>query len=127
MANSQINIGIIGAGKTGKNLIQQLFGFKFVNILMVADVQETAPGYIFAREYGIPVTTDYMDVVKLGTGVDLIIEVTGRKEVKLDLRTYMQEKGNKHTVIVPELVAVLLMSMAEGKLVDSFHGFQKYE
>lgn len=127
MANSQLNIGIIGAGKTGKNLIKQLFGYEFVNIIMVADIQEDAPGFIFAREAGIPVTTDYMDVIKLGSGVDLIIEVTGQKEVKLQIRSYMQEKGNKHTVIVPELVAVLLMSMAEGKLVDSFHGFQKYE
>lgn len=127
MSNKQLKIGIIGAGKTGKYLIEQLKGFDFVNIVKVADIQEDAPGVVFARENGISVTTDYMDIARMGSEVDLIIEVTGRKDVKLGLRSYMQENGNKHTVIVPELVAVLMMSMAKGQYVDSFHGYQKYE
>ena len=127
MSKEQLKIGIIGAGKTGKYLIQQLKGFDFVNIVMVADIQENAPGFIFAKENGIPVTTEYMDVARLGQGVDLVIEVTGRKDVKLGLRSYMQENENKHTVILPELAAVLMMSMAKGELVDSFHGYQQYE
>lgn len=127
MSKQQLKIGIIGAGKTGKYLIEQLMGFDFINIVMVSDIQEDAPGFVFARGNGLPVTTNYMDVAKLGKEVDLIIEVTGQKDVKLGLRSYMQENGNKHTVIVPELVAVLMMSMAKGELVDSFHGFQQYE
>ncbi|HWI54731.1 MAG TPA: oxidoreductase [Desulfobacteria bacterium] len=127
MSEKQLKIGIIGAGKTGKYLIEQLKGFDFVNIVIVADIREDAPGLVFAKENGLLVTTEYMDVARLGKGVDLIIEVTGQKDVKLGLRSYMQENGNKHTVIVPELVAVLMMSMAKGELVDSFHGFQRYE
>lgn len=127
MSKKQLKIGIIGAGKTGKYLIEQLQGFDFINIVMVADIQEDAPGFVFARGKGIPVTTDYMEVARLGKEVDIIVEVTGQKDVKLGLRAYMQENGNKHTVIVPELVAVLMMSMAKGELVDSFHGFQQYE
>lgn len=127
MGEKQIKIGIIGAGKTGKYLIEQLNGFDFISIVQVADIQEDAPGYVFAKENGIPVTTDFMNVVRLGEEVDIIFEVTGRKDVKLGLRSYMQETGNKHTVIVPELVAVLMMSMAKGERIDSFHGFQKYE
>lgn len=127
MSNIQLKIGVIGAGKTGKNLIKHLRGFDFVDLVQVADIREDAPGYVFAKENGIAVTKDYMDVAKLGNKVDIIIEVTGKKEVKNNLRAYMQENGNKHTVIVPELVAVLMMSIAEGKFVDSFHGYQKYE
>lgn len=127
MGNKQLKIGIIGAGKTGKYLIEQLKGFDFINIVMVVDIKEDAPGFVFAKENGIPVATDYMEVARLGKEVDLIVEVTGRKDVKLSLRSYMQENGNKHTVIVPELVAVLMLSMAKGELVESFHGFQQYE
>lgn len=127
MSKVQINIGIIGAGKTGKHLIEQFVGFDFVKIVKVADINEAAPGYVFAKEKGISVTNDYMDIARLGKEVDIIIEVTGRKEIKLDLRSHLQETGNKHTVIVPELVAVLLMSIAKGEFVDSFHGYQKYE
>lgn len=127
MSGKQLRIGIIGAGKTGKLLIEQLAGFDFVKIVMVADIREDAPGFVFAKEKGIPVTKNFMEVAKLGEQVDMIIEVTGQRDVKLDLRSYMQDSGNKHTVIVPELVAVLLMSMAKGELVDSYHGPQKYE
>lgn len=127
MSKKSLGIGIIGAGKTGKYLIEQLTGYDFIKIVKVADINEDAPGYAFAANKGIPVTTDYMDVAKMGKEVDIIIEVTGQKDVKLGLRSYMQENNNKHTVIVPELVAVLMMSMAKGELVDSFHGFQQYE
>lgn len=127
MVEKQIRIGIIGAGKTGKYLIEQLNGFEFISIVQVADIREDAPGYVYAKENGINVSTDFMHVAKLGTEIDIIFEVTGQKDIKLGLRSYMQETGNKHTVIVPELVAVLMMSMAKGQLIDSFHGFQKYE
>lgn len=127
VAMNELKIGIIGAGKTGKHLIGLLASYDFVKIVKVAELDEGAPGYIYASEKGIPVTKDYLDVAGLGTEVDIVFEVTGKTEVKLGLRAAMQKSNNKHTVIVPELVAVLMMSMAKGEFVDSFHGFLKYE
>ena len=124
--SDKINIAIIGAGQTGAPLIENLANSSFVEIVSIADLNQQAPGIIFAKERGIPVTSDYRDVVKLGKQVDIIIEVTGVAQVKKSLKEFMQVTGNKHTVIMHELIAVLMMSMAQGNLVDTFHGFQQY-
>lgn len=123
---SKINIAIIGAGQTGAPLIKDLANCSFVEIVSIADINQQAPGIIFAKENGIPVTADYREIIKMGKKVDIIIEVTGVAQVKKSLKEFMQLTGNKHTVIMHELIAVLMMSMAQGKLVDTFHGYQKY-
>lgn len=125
MSTDKIKIAIIGAGQTGKPLIEQLCGMNFVDLVKVAEKNDDAPGVIFAGEKHIPITKDYMDIARMGTDVDLIIDVTGVKEIKNQLRAFMAENGNKHTVIVPELVAILLLSMAKGELVRG-HGYQEY-
>ena len=78
-----------------------------------ADIDPAAPGVIYARLREIPVTTDFMDV-------------TGKPEVRIGLRGHMLETENRHTIIVTELVAILLMSMAKGELAESFHGYHGY-
>lgn len=124
--SNKLKIAIIGAGQTGAPLIEDLANSTFVEIVCIADLNQQAPGIILAKERGIPVTSDYRDVIKLGKEVDIIIEVTGVAQVKKSLKEFMQVTGNKHTVIMHELIAVLMMSMAQGKLVDTYHGFQKY-
>lgn len=126
MRNDKIKIGIIGAGKTGKPLIELLARQNFVEIVKVAEIKENAPGLKVARAHKIPWTIDFMEIARMGKEVDLIIEVTGVKEVRRQLRNFMVESQNIHTVIVPELVAILLVSMAKGQLVETFHGYQRY-
>ncbi|MFZ5640195.1 MAG: oxidoreductase [Bacillota bacterium] len=125
MSTGKIKIAIVGAGQTGTPLLGQLAGMDFIDVVKIADTNEDAPGIKVARQKNIPVTGDYMDIAKMGKEVDLIIDVTGVKEVRNKLREYMVETGNKHTVIVPELVAILLLSLAKGELVRG-HGYQEY-
>lgn len=124
--SKKIRIAIIGAGQTGTPLIENLANSSFVEIVSIADLNQQAPGIQFAKERGISVTSDYRDVVKMGKAVDIIIEVTGVAQIKKSLKEFMQVTGNKHTVIMHELIAVLMMSMAQGNLVDTFHGYQQY-
>jgi hypothetical protein len=39
----------------------------------------------------------------------------------------MQESGNRHTIIMHELIAVLLMSLSQGKLVSMKHKSVDYD
>lgn len=126
MRIDKIRIGIIGAGKTGKPLIELLARQNFVEIVKVADINEKAPGIALARAYNIPTTIDFMEIARMGDEVDLIIEVAGKKEIRRQLRNFMVESENIHTVVLPELVAILLVSMTKGQLVESFHGYQRY-
>ena len=122
-----IRIGVVGAGETGTPLLRELFAADFVDVVGVADLDPGAPGVALARAHGRPTFGDAMDVADLGEGVDIIIDTTGVPEVRDRLRARMQESGNRHTIIMHELIAVLLMSLSQGRLVSSKHGAVDYE
>ncbi|GAV24464.1 oxidoreductase [Carboxydothermus islandicus] len=126
MVDKKIRVGLVGAGKTGTPLLEQLLDADFIEVVGVADVDFGAPGILLAKEKGIFITRDFLDIAKMGKKVDLIIETTGIPEVRQQLRWFMKETGNNHTIIVPELVAILMQSLAAGKLVETYHGYQKY-
>ena len=119
-------IVVIGAGETGTPLLQQLLNAPFVQVLGVADLNLELPGIVLARKHQVPVTDNFMELVGLGNQVDIIIDVTGAAKVREQLRQYMVESGNVHTVIMHEQIALLMMSLSAGKLVDSKHGVQEY-
>lgn len=119
-------IVVIGAGDTGTPLLQQLFNAPFVEVLGVADLNLELPGIALARQHQVPVTDNFMELVSLGSQVDIIIDVTGATKVREQLRQYMVDARNTHTVIMHEQIALLMMSLSAGKLVDSKHGLQQY-
>jgi FlaA1/EpsC-like NDP-sugar epimerase len=116
-----IRVILIGAGETGTPLLRQLLAASFVKVVGVADLNDQMPGMKLAREHGVQTTNDFMSLARLGDAVDIIIDVTGVAKVREELRRYMQESGNRHTIIMHELIAVLLMSLSQGKLVSMKH------
>ena len=121
-----IKIGVIGGGKTGTPLIQNLLQYDFIKLIGVADVSLEAIGVLLAKAKGIFITQDYMEIAHMDKKVDIIIDVSGDNKVREKIRTYFNETNNRHTVLMPELIAVLMMSMAKGELIDTFHGYQVY-
>jgi two-component system NtrC family sensor kinase len=83
-----MNIAIIGAGRQGSRLMDVLQQHEFEEvrpvIVMVADVDPKAAGMVRARRLGIPTTVDYNDIFQ-HTDLDLIVELTGRREVFFDI------------------------------------------
>ena len=119
-------IVVIGAGETGTPLLKQLLNTPFVELLGVADLNLNLPGIALAQAHQVPVTNNFMDLVGQGTDVDIIIDVTGAAKVREQLRQYMVESSNAHTVIMHERIALLMMSLSAGELVDGKHGVQEY-
>jgi predicted homoserine dehydrogenase-like protein len=122
-----IRVILIGAGETGTPLLRQLLAAPFVKVVGVADLNDEMPGIQLAREHGVQTTNDFMSLARLGDAVDIIIDVTGVTKVREELRRYMQESGNRHTIIMHELIAVLLMSLSQGKLVSMKHNPVDYD
>lgn len=122
----QIRIAMIGAGETGTPLLKQLLAASFVEVVGVADLNEEMPGMELARQHGVQTTNDFMTLARLGEAVDIIVDVTGVDTVRDRLRGYLQESGNHHTIIMHELIAVLLMSLSQGKLVSMKHNQVDY-
>jgi predicted homoserine dehydrogenase-like protein len=122
----KIRIAMIGAGETGTPLLKQLFEASFVEVVGVADLNEDMPGMELARQHSIQTTSDFMTLARLGDAVDIIVDVTGVDTVRDQLRSYLRESGNHHTIIMHELIAVLLMSLSQGKLVSMKHNQVDY-
>ena len=122
----KIRIVVIGAGETGTPLLKQLLAADFVQVVGVADLSDDMPGMRLARERGVTTTNDFMTLVSLGTAVDIVIDVTGVAKVRDQLRHYLQDSGNHHTIIMHEMIAVLLMSLSQGKLVSMKHNQTDY-
>ena len=119
-------IAVIGAGETGTPLLKQLLDAPFVQVLGVADLDLTMPGIALAKERGVKVTADFMELARLGKEVDIIIDVTGAPKVREALRKHMVDSGNDHTLILHERIALLMMSLSAGQLCAGKHGEQAY-
>jgi predicted homoserine dehydrogenase-like protein len=120
-------VGVIGAGETGTPLLRQLLAADFVEVVGVADLDRNAPGMVLARAKGCLTTGEFMDLADLSEGVDILIDATGVAEVRDRLRGRLQESGNRHTIIMHEMIAVLMMSLSQGRLVATKHGAVDYE
>lgn len=119
-------IAVVGAGETGTPLLKQLLTSSFVTVLGVADLDLSMPGIALAKEHGVKVTNNFMELAALGNEVDIIIDVTGAPKVREALRKHMVDSGNTHTLIMHESIALLMMSLSAGKLVSGKHGDQEY-
>ncbi|MDH5625920.1 MAG: Gfo/Idh/MocA family oxidoreductase, partial [Nitrospira sp.] len=74
------NVAIIGAGRGGTALMEIFADDPLVRIVGVAEVDPQAPGVSLATQLGIPVTSDYRQLLAMER-IDLIIDVSGNAEV----------------------------------------------
>ena len=126
MKNGKIRVAIVGGGETGTPLLRQLLGADFVEVTGLADLDTTAPGMQMAVKHGIATTTDLMDLVQENNAPDIVIDVTGVKQVRKSLREQLAATGNRQTSIMGEVEACLLMSLSRGGLVELKHAEQGY-
>ena len=80
---------LIGAGSGGKALVELFRKDPTVEIVGVADKDESSPGLVLARELGLPVTTNYKEF--LSTEANLIIDVTGDPSVGREIANLKPE------------------------------------
>jgi len=117
----KIRIGVIGAGETGTPLLTQLLDASFIDVVGVADLNNDMPGMRVAQARGVKTTNDFMDIARLGNDLDILIDVTGVPAVREKLRSFFQESGNHHTILMHEMIAILMMSLSQNKLVAMKH------
>ena len=123
MTRETVRVAVVGAGRTGAPLIEALLEIPYIEVVGVADHDVGSPGARFAQQHGV-FFTKYADVLAAkAQEIDLIIDVTGDPELKPALREEFRVQGNRETVIVPELVARVILSLARGldELSPSLH------
>ena len=73
---SDIRVGIIGAGKGGRALLEVFLHLPDARVVGITDKDPGAPGLRVAREFEIPVVPDPMRLIGKDD-LDLLIDVTG--------------------------------------------------
>lgn len=123
MAQDKVRVAIVGGGRTGTPLLEDFLSRPFVEVAGVADVNSESTGALLAQGSGVFFTTDAMELAAMGEDVDLLIEVSGDPELKSRIKEAYQAQGNRHTIILHDLVARLIISMVSGadELVETFH------
>ncbi|MBN2247346.1 MAG: hypothetical protein JW733_01460 [Coriobacteriia bacterium] len=123
MSDEIIRVAVVGGGRTGMPLLEALSGLPFVAIAGVADTDPNSPGARFAQDHGIFYTEFASVLGAKADEIDLIIEVSGDPAVKPALKEAFRAQGNTGTIIVHDLVARLIMTLALGSdsLAPSFH------
>ncbi|TYP57413.1 methyl-accepting chemotaxis protein [Thermosediminibacter litoriperuensis] len=111
-------MGIVGAGKGGTAILKATYGLPDVRIAGVADIDENAPGIKLAKEKGIRIFRDCLELLQTPQ-LDLVIEATGNPKVQELLYTHKQEK----TVIIDAYAARLMMTIVNAKedMVKKLH------
>jgi predicted dehydrogenase len=112
MADS-IKVALVGLGSVGElfaeNLLEQMQIKKApVEIVAVADRHTDSPVAMGFAQSNIPVFNDAQDVVDLGDKVDIIFNLTENPSVDVSMNLRLMKNKNRHTVIVPTIVAKLL-------------------
>jgi predicted homoserine dehydrogenase-like protein len=120
---AKINIALIGAGRSGTPLLQELAKFEFINIVGVADLNAGAEGISIARDMGIYTTDTPMQLIEKNEQIDILVEVTGDPNMKRQIKDYFDETGNRKTIIMHDLISRMLISVCTGDqdLAPSFH------
>jgi predicted homoserine dehydrogenase-like protein len=119
----KVRIAVVGGGRTGTPLIEQFMNIPYVDLMGVADTDPESPGAKLAKDNGVFFTTDALLFAAKGDEIDLLIEVSGDPSVKRRLKDAFINEGNRHTIIMHDLVARLMISMVSesDELIASLH------
>jgi acetaldehyde dehydrogenase (acetylating) len=119
----KVRIAVAGGGRMGTPLIEEFLKRPYAELVGVADVDPASAGAQLARDNGAAFTTDALDFAKMDGEIDLLFEVSGDPGLKRRLKDAFVAAGNRHTIIVHDLVARLVMTVVAGsdELVPPLH------
>jgi len=119
----KVRIAVVGGGRAGAPIIEDFIKRPYVELVGVADVDPESPGAKIARDNGVRYTANALDFCDPGEYVDIIVEVCGDPKVKRALKEAFVEQNNRHTIILHDVVARLMMSIIAGTdtLIEPVH------
>lgn len=109
------NIAIVGLGRVGSVFLNELLGENVSGVKVVAAVEkaETSAKAIAAKSHVKVMSLD--ELVDEGDKVDVVFDLSGGTNVADELAQKYSAKGNKHTVIAPERMAHLMLTLMENQ------------
>ncbi len=103
------NILIVGAGNGGYALLKLIEQADYLQVTAIVDINDEAPGIIYAKQHNIPTYNEWRSL--LSKDIQIIIDVTGQKEVFYEL---LQNRPAT-AVLIPGEIANLIVTLLEEK------------
>ncbi len=103
------NILIVGAGNGGYALLKLIEQAEYLQVSAVVDIDDMAPGMEYARNKNIPTYKEWKSL--LSSDIQIIIDVTGQKEVFQELLHHRPATA----VLIPGEIANLIVTLLEEK------------
>jgi homoserine dehydrogenase len=113
MRQEKIRVALLGLGNAGQTFAEHFLEqiqerAAPIEIVAVADHHTDSAVALGFAQNGVRVLADALDVVKLGTKVDIIFDLTGNSRTRQELRLKLLESRNSHTLIATETIVDLL-------------------
>jgi predicted homoserine dehydrogenase-like protein len=123
MVDKIVRVAVVGGGRTGTPLIEDFLKRPFIDLVGVADVDPDSPGAKVAKDNDVFFTTDAMELAAKNEEIDLLVEVSGDSALKPKIKNHFVARGNKHTIIMHDLIARLVISLISNSstLTEPFH------
>jgi acetaldehyde dehydrogenase (acetylating) len=123
MPEEKVRVAFVGGGRTATPLLEDFLERPFITVVGVADVDPDSPGAKVARDHGVFFTTDALIFATKGDEIDVVIEASGDPAVKRNLKSAFVTEGNRHTLIVHDLTARMMLSMSQNSdhLMRTYH------
>lgn len=104
------SVAMIGGGHGGTAILRAIHSLPGVKIVGIAEVDAGAPGVILARQWGIPVHTDFQRLLR-SERIDIIIEATGNETV----RNAVQAQKDPDSSLIDSHAARLMMELVDSR------------
>jgi glyceraldehyde-3-phosphate dehydrogenase/erythrose-4-phosphate dehydrogenase len=124
-----VKVAIVGLGRVGSTFLNNLIVYEDHSIKIVAAIEksEDAPGLPLAKFEEIRVHNNLLELAAMGEDLDIIFDFSGSPETRKDLRKALASSGNRHTVIAPEVISLLIWNMMRvGEDFPEFHELKGY-
>ena len=105
------SIAIVGLGRVGSAFLEELLSQSnnSVEIIAVVECVDTA-GLALAQARGIrDISID--ELVAMGTGIDILFDLTDVAAVRQELREKLRASGNHHTIVATENIARMIWAL----------------
>lgn len=103
-------LGIIGGGPGGADLLRTFLELDGVRIIGIADLNPSSPGILLAKQHGLFTTTDFQHIVNK-PGKKILFDATGHPRVAEQLANV----ANENTIVVGPELAKLIWEMVDRK------------
>jgi len=115
--SDRLRVAIIGGSETARQLIADFLSRPFIDLVAVVDLNESSPVATAAKRAGVEFMNDIKYLGTLEPMPDLIIDVCGRPHVKPALAAAFPQEEPERPVIVHDMVARLVLSLAADTLM----------